>query len=260
MPDAVAPALLEALGLARRRHVHLVGGGGKTTLMFAAARALAAAGRTVLTTTSTRILWPAPEDSARVVQGGEAAALVERLRAELAARRHVTVLGPGARGGKAVGLPLAVLDALAESGVADHLLVEADGSAGRPLKAHLAHEPVVSARADLVVAVVGATCLGAPMDDAHVHRAALLRERLGRPEGATVAPGDVAEILLGAGGWLERVAPGTAVAALLNQADTPARLAAARALAAALRARDGEGRLERIVLGDVRNSVFEVAG
>ena len=72
--------------------------------------------------------------------------------------------------------------------------------------------------------------------------------------------GDVAEILLGAGGWLERVAPGTAVAAFLNQADTPARLAAARALAAALRARDGEGRLERIVLGDVRSSVFEVAG
>jgi len=259
MPDAPAPALLEAFGLAGPRYVHLIGGGGKTALMFAAARALAAAGRTVLTTTSTRILWPQPDESACVVRGADAAGLVERLREEFARRRHVTVVGgePG-DGRKVRGLPLEVLDALAAARGADHVLVEADGSAGRPLKAHLGHEPVVSTRADLVIAVVGVTCLGAPADDAHVHRAALLRERLGLTADARVTPGDVAGIVRHPRGWLERVAAGTGVVAFVNQADSPERVAAARGLAAALRERDGEHRLAHVVIGDVRSGAFAV--
>jgi probable selenium-dependent hydroxylase accessory protein YqeC len=261
MPAGRSLALLEAFGLARRHYVHLIGGGGKTALMFAAARALTAAGHTVLTTTSTRILWPGPEDSACVVQGAEAAPLIERLRAEFALRPHVTVVAPSPEGtGKVAGLPLEVLDALAGARVAGHVLVEADGSAGRPLKAHLAHEPVVSAKADLVIAVIGVTCLGAPMDDAHVHRAALLRERLGRGADAVVTPGDVATILLHPEGWLGKVGVGTEVVAFVNQADSPERLAAACQLAAVLRERDREGRVARIVVGDVRTGVFEIAG
>ncbi len=259
MPDAPAPALLEAFGLERRRYAFLIGGGGKTTLLFVAAHALAAAERTVLTTTTTRILWPTREESECVVRGGEAEALVARLRGEFARRRHVTVVAPSGEGAhKVAGLAPGAIDALAEARVAEHVLVEADGSAGRPLKAHAAHEPVVSAAADLVIAVVGATCLGAPMDDAHVHRSVTLRERLGRPEGARVTPADVAGILLHPRGWLERVAAGTAVAAFVNQADSPERLAAARELAAVLRAHDRQGRLARVVVGDVRLGRFEV--
>jgi probable selenium-dependent hydroxylase accessory protein YqeC len=261
VPDAVVPALLEAFGLERRRHVHLVGGGGKTTLMFAAARALAAAGRTVLTTTSTRILWPGPGESECVVQGAAPEPLLARLRGEFARRRHVTAVGgePG-DGRKVTGLPLETIDALVAARVADHVLVEADGSAGRPLKAHAAHEPVVSAGADLVIVVVGATCLGAPLDDAHVHRAALLRERLGLAAGARVSPADVAGILFHPHGWLERVAAATEVVVFVNQADSPGRAAAARDLAAAIRGHERSGRLARVVVGDVRGGVFEVAG
>ena len=102
-----------------------------------------------------------------------------------------------------------MLDALVDARVAEHVLVEADGSAGRPLKAHAEHEPVVSARADLVIAVIGVDCLGRPMDDEHVHRAALLRERLGRPAGALVTPDDVAGIVLHRDGWLAKVAAGS---------------------------------------------------
>ncbi len=261
MPAGPVPALPEALGLGQHRTAYLIGGGGKTTLMFTAAHALAAAGRTVLTTTTTRILWPRPDESACVVSGRGAAELLERLRPAFVAHRHVTAVAPDPdQAGKVAGLAPEVLDALAAARVADHVLVEADGSAGRPLKAHLPHEPVVSAHAGLVIAVVGAGCLGAPMDDAHVHRAALLRERLGRPAEATVTAADVADILLHPQGWFERVAAGSEVIVLVNQADTPARLAAAREIAAALRERDRAGRLARIVVGDVRRGSFVIAG
>ncbi len=253
--------ILDALGLRERRYVHLIGGGGKTTLMFAAAHALAAEGRSVLTTTTTRILYPVPAQSACVVLGSDAASLVERLRAAFAAQRHVTAVAPDPVGGrKVVGLTVAVLDALVDARVAEHVLVEADGAAGRALKAHADHEPVVSPRADLVIAVIGADCLGAPMDDAHVHRAALLRERLGRPSGAVVTAEDVAGIVLHRDGYLARVAPGCEVIAFVNQVATPQAMAQGRRLADVLRRADAERRLARVVIGDVRAGVFEAAG
>jgi probable selenium-dependent hydroxylase accessory protein YqeC len=252
--------MLDAFGLRERRYVHLIGGGGKTTLMFAAAHALAADGHSVLTTTTTRILYPGLAQSDCVVVGSEAAFLMERLRVEFTTHRHVTAVAPDPDGGrKAGGLPVAMLDALADARVAEHMLVEADGAAGRSLKAHADHEPVVSPRADLVIAVIGADCLGAPMDDAHVHRSALLRERLGRPEGAFVTAEDVAGIVLHRDGYLARVARDVEVVMFVNQAATPRELAVARRLAVALLRTDSERRLARVVIGDVRSGVFEVA-
>jgi len=260
MPAASAGGVLDFFGLRDRRYVHLIGGGGKTTLMFAAAHALAGEGRRVLTTTSTRILYPGHADSAHVVLGTDRASLVERVRSGFATHRHVTAVAPDPAGGrKVVGLRVAVLDALVDAQVADHVLVEADGSAGRPLKAHADHEPVVSPRADLVIAVIGVDCLGVPLDDAHVHRAALLCERLGRPAGALVTAADVAAIVLRHDGWLARVAPDCAVIAFINKVTAPAARDDARQIAEALCAADTGRRLARVVAGDVRTGSFEDA-
>jgi probable selenium-dependent hydroxylase accessory protein YqeC len=250
--------ILDAFDLRERRYVHLVGGGGKTTLMFALAHALAAEGRTVLTTTTTRMMYPEPGESDHVVTGTDAAPLAERLRGELAAHRHVTVVAPDPAGGrKATGLPVAVLDALVDARLAAHVLVEADGSAGRSLKAHSEHEPVISPHADLVIAVVGVDCLGQPLDDAHVHRPALLCARLGRSPGAPVTPDDVAGIVLHPDGYLARVGKGARVVVFLNKAGTPGALERARGLARTLAAADREGRIGGIVVGDAKSGCFE---
>jgi len=50
------------------------------------------------------------------------------------------------------------------------VLVEADGAAGRPLKAWAAWEPVIPGQTCLLVVMAGASGLGRPLTPAWVHR------------------------------------------------------------------------------------------
>jgi probable selenium-dependent hydroxylase accessory protein YqeC len=249
--------ILEAFGLPGPRAVHLIGAGGKTTLLFALAHALAANGQTVVTTTTTMIREPQPGQTGALVLGDESPGLA----AALARHRHVTVAaGRLIAERKLRGLSPAALEALLGACVADVLLVEADGSAGLPLKAHMAHEPVFAPSADAVIAVIGADAVGQPLDDAHVHRAGVARARLGLSEGHVVTPGDVAALVLHAEGWLARVPGGASVSVFVSKVrDTEARLTS-QAIADALRAGDTDRRIVRIVAGDVVSGTFETIG
>jgi probable selenium-dependent hydroxylase accessory protein YqeC len=244
---------LEAFALERHRYVYLIGGGGKTSLMYTLARVLGSTGHSVITTTSTRICYPQPMESDRAVVAPFDADLVDRLRVELANRRHITVapsLLPGEQ--KLCGFNPDDLDALALARVADYVLVEADGAAGRSLKTHRDYEPVLSGHADLVIIVIGVDCLGQPMNDLHVHRAALLCERLGRPPESLITPDDVAAIVFHREGYLQRVGRDSAVAVFLSKVVTPAAESQAREVAEALQRLDREHRISAVVGGDVR--------
>ena len=212
--------LAEAVGATHARALHLIGSGGKTTVMFALAAELAGRGDRVITTTSTRIRRPPREldgCSALVVEPC-ISTVIDRLASD-PTWRHRTVVArrdPGAW--KLAGHPADQLDRLVHSGVADHVIVEADGSAGRALKAHRADEPVIAAACDRVVAVVGLGCLGKPLDARHVHRpeiaAAIASARLGAP----ISTALIARLLRQPGGWLSRLPPGLPVVVLLTSA------------------------------------------
>ena len=126
--------------------ISVIGSGGKTTLLSVLSRRLP--GRVILTT-STHI-YPFP--------GIPLAQTPEELHAALS-RSRVVCAGTPQPSGKlsAPAIPFEVLKTSA-----DHVLVEADGSAGRPLKAHRPFEPVIPACSDMTVCVVGASGLGHP--------------------------------------------------------------------------------------------------
>jgi len=247
-----APTLDAAFGLPSHAYIFLIGGGGKTTLLFALARHEACAGRTVVSTTSTKIGYPAPSDAANVMIEADPARAVARLRAELPAARHVAL-------GKTLyetdrklgGFAAEELDYLRQARGADCLLVEADGAAGRSLKAYNDYEPVISQHADLVIAVIGSDCLGCPLSDAHVHRAARFSQLLNRPLGTPVTAEDAAAIFFHPLGYLRTVPPEAEVIVLLTKAGDAARRANAGQLAAAIRTADGNQRIARILIGEL---------
>ncbi len=249
-------SLVDAFALGSHRYVFLIGGGGKTSLMFALARELVALGHRVLTTTSTRILEPGPEDSPRVIVRSDVPALIDQLRGELYGPSHVTAgrSRVGEREEKIAGFAPAELDAIEAARVADYVLVEADGLAGRPLKAHLDHEPVLSPRASLVIAVVGLSALGKPATDATIHRAATWCDRVKQPPGHVITAEDVAAMVFHPEGYLKKVPPQARVAVFLGQAGAAEARAGSHLLRRALEQLDGSRRIACVVKGELKES------
>lgn len=145
--------------------IALVGAGGKTTTMMALARAYAKKGMRVLITTTTRIYVPSETDVDFLLIEGETISLGRPPMGT------ITAMGAAVEGEKKlVGLSLNRVEQIFESGSFDILLVEADGSGGRPIKAPADHEPLVPKSCTHVIGVIGMDAHGQPMNDVWVHR------------------------------------------------------------------------------------------
>lgn len=205
--------------------IALIGGGGKTTMLYTLAAELAAE-KLVVCCTTTHIL-PPPHMPVLDAQ------TPEELRKALEQNRCVCT-GRSAKTGKltAPTLPMEVLAALA-----DYVLVEADGSAGRPLKAHAPHEPVIPREAGRIIQVVGASGFGRPVREA-VHRPERFCALTGLGPGDPVTPEAAAKALRAEASW-------PFVRVFVNQAEDEAAMKAARRLAEGLPWPVGAGALKR---------------
>lgn len=110
------------------------------------------------------------------------------------------------------------------------LLIEADGSRGKPLKAWAGHEPPIPSFAEMVVQVVGLTGLGKMLDDENVHRPEIFSRLGGLPPGQPVTPDSLIRVLTHVEGGLKNIPAHTRRIALLNQADTSELQSAAHGL------------------------------
>ena len=189
----------------------VIGGGGKTTLLRTLGEELA--GRhTVLLCTTTKIL-PFPD-----LPCARTTAELDQLR-----RSHrLLCAGTDVPGTGKLAAPETPMALLAER--FDYVLVEADGAARRPLKAHAPHEPVIPPEAVQTICVVGASGFGQPISEA-AHRPERYARLAGVPETAEAAPVTEAAVLR-AEGLHDKI--------YVNQVETLWELASARTLAALL--------------------------
>lgn len=100
------------------------------------------------------------------------------------------------------------------------MLIEADGSRQKPLKAWAEHEPAIPPFADQVVVVAGLSTLGKPLNMNTVHRAELVSRISGLAMEETITPEAILRLLAHPEGGLKKIPAGARRVALLNQADT----------------------------------------
>ena len=159
----------------------VIGGGGKTTLLRTLGGELSAR-HTVLLCTTTHLL-PFPDlPCARTPEELEAL------------RRQYILLCAGTEDPATGKLTAPALPMSDLANRFDYVLVEADGSARRPMKAHASHEPVIPPEANQTICVVGASGFGQPIRDA-AHRPELYARLAGAGEADPITPETEAAVL-----------------------------------------------------------------
>ena len=185
-PSAPIPlsSLANRLGLDTPSLVSLVGGGGKTTLLHALAAQLPGS---VLATTTTKmssdqtegmtvLLDPSNEELGRSLDDGQ----------PILAWRRID-------GTKAIGFDAVRVGSWI--GIADHVIVEADGSRRRPFKAPGPLEPAVPDATTDLVSVIGVDAIGRVILD-QCHRPLRVAGLAGCQPGERLSPVRAATVLL----------------------------------------------------------------
>jgi len=261
--------LAAALGVAGRQLVAFVGGGGKTTALQRLCAELAGPPGEALPATPGVIATTTSAMFERQLAAVGPLLLVDEdrgspaIRASEALRGSPVVALAAARTEreKVKGLAPARVDDLWRAGVAGAIVVEADGSRGLSLKAFGETEPQLPAAATVVVIVAGLDVLDLPLDERHVHRAALLATKLGVREGEPVGARLLAAALTLQVARVRELAPGARVVVLLNKAGDDVVLRGAEQAAGLLTsAAEGTDSTtpDRIVAGDVREGAYRV--
>ena len=208
------------LGIHQRGIISFVGGGGKTTLMFRMTEELARKGGRTLITTTTKIWPPDKKNPCNIILTQSKQNLLEQ--ADSAFRRSKYIIAAShhcTETDKLIGFSPEFVDVLWKSGHFRWILVEADGSARRPIKAPADHEPVIPLETRYLLGLIGLKALGKPLNEENVHRVDCFEKITGLPVGKKIDIDTIATLIRHHNGLFKNCPAHAQTIAFLNQAD-----------------------------------------
>lgn len=178
----------EALQLQHKKPcvIAFVGAGGKTTCMFRLAEELKEQGRSVLVTTTTKIYYPETRHYDKIIIQSNVEIFFQEVVSAVSDSVIVAAKEFRRETEKLKGFSPGVLDMLVGLGVIDYILVEADGSKRKPIKAPGEHEPVLPSKTDIVVGMTGFDCYNKRIDTDTVFRMNEFCQITGKSEGEAI--------------------------------------------------------------------------
>ena len=209
--------IFEVLNLKERAFISLVGAGGKSNLFNRLADELALKNKRVILTTTTKMFsW----QLAPFVRKGR---LIEGHNEEPVRKSINEYFSLESKGGrlavieekiedseeeKVSGPPPDWLDKWWEEGLVDFILVEADGAAGRPVKAPAPHEPVIPLSTTDLIGVIGIDALGLSLLEENVFRSEIFSRLTGLELGEKVGIETLAFLICHPEGLFKEAPPG----------------------------------------------------
>ena len=245
------PVLAEAFGLKEREVVSLTGAGGKTTLMFCLARELFFSGKRVITSTTTRILEPRPGETESLFVHENEGDLKQLVEKHIGQYRHLTIATERLGSDKLKGVSPELVDELWSSERMDYILVEADGAAGRPVKAPREKEPVIPSNTTVVIAILGVDGIGTEINDENVFQARRVSELTGIPMGEKLTEEGAAVLLTHQKGIFKGTPPLSRVIVFLNKVDGSRGMKVAQETAQRILEKK-HPQIDRVVLGQLK--------
>lgn len=239
--------LHQAFNIVRGDVVVFIGAGGKTSTLVGLGYELAEMGWRVLATTTTSIETDQLSLLPRAISPEAGSHIISHALTE----DKFVFLYDRIKGGAVYGADPNLISNLIDQVDSDVILIEADSSEGKPLKAPYDDEPVIPPETSLIIQVSSLSAIGKPLDDEYVYNVDAIIERYGFPRGGKIRAPWVAQVLRDKMLGLKNVPTEARTVAFLNQttlkghARTRARLIAKIALKA--------GHLQSVVIGAARS-------
>jgi molybdenum cofactor cytidylyltransferase len=215
-PPSLRDTSQKSSGRGGQGGIALVGSGGKTTALFQLARELP---QPVLVTATSHL----HVDQIKLADSHWIGEKPKDL-ADLENNLHGVMLVTGPlNGDRATGLNENLIYWLRDF-CGHHnlpLLIEADGSRQRPLKAPAEHEPPIPGFVETVMVVAGLSGLGKPLTDEFIHRPEIFSRLSELSPGEPITPDAIFRVLTHPAGGLKNIPAQARRVVLLNQADTP---------------------------------------
>lgn len=245
---------MDALDLGAREHVATVGGGGKTTLGIRLAQALVRKGRRVVLTTTTKVWSEEAEGYARLLLCPAGSDVRRETGNALEGTRLVFIAGEVLDTGKLDGISPEQADLIFNAPTPEYVIVEADGAAGRPVKAPYGNEPVIPGSATVVIAVMGLESIGAPLDSNTVFRLSRFERLTGLKQGQPLDPAALVHLFQGPQGLFRGTPASAKRIVFMNKTDLCKNMAAAEHLAGLL-INDAAG-VDRVIMGSLYSDTY----
>jgi len=220
----------EALDLKKRAFISLVGAGGKSTLFSRLADELAHKNKRMILTTTTKMFLRqlAPFiKKGKFIEGYEEETICESIKKYFSLENkgeRLAVIGEKVKDNgeeKISGPSPDWLDRWWEDRIADYFLVEADGAAGRPVKAPAPHEPVIPLSTTDLIGVIGIDALGLSLQEENVFRSEIFSRLTGLNLGEKVGIEALAFLIYHPEGLFKGAPPGCRRHLFINKAEDP---------------------------------------
>ena len=245
-------SLSEALGIKPREVISLVGAGGKTTLMFRLAKELLLHGMKVVTTTTTKIAEPNSGETRSLFVDPDEGKVKDFVERHLNQYAHITVARERLNSRKLNGISLNLVNELWRLRGIDAIIVEADGAAGRSVKAPRENEPVIPTTTSLVVAILGADGMGKELNGENVFQPERVSKITGIPIGEKLTDEAMAVLMTHSEGIFRGAPSSSRVVAFLSKVDLADGVAKAKNIARKVLDKKHQ-KIEKIILGQLKS-------
>jgi probable selenium-dependent hydroxylase accessory protein YqeC len=250
-------SLIESLDFRGREVVSLVGAGGKTTLMFRLAKELLKAGEKVVTATTTKIMEPSSEETPCLFVDSDEEKLKQLALQHIDQFRHITLARERLESMKLKGISPDLVNLLWNSPEICIMIIEADGAAGRPVKAPREWEPVIPSSTTLVIGLLGVDGVGEELNEKNLFQAERISELTRTPMGGKMTCEGMAILMVHPKGIFKGTPHSSRRVAFINKVDVPDGLIWGREIGKEI-LKKGSPQIERVILGQLKNE-FPVA-
>lgn len=171
--------------------ISFVGAGGKTTIMFSLAKELRRKGKKILVTTTMAIYNPEKYDYY----------FLKNIDPSFKANKGtITILGDRVLDSKLRGVSSQYIDYISSLDIFDFILVEADGSKKKPIKAPRIDEPIIPKSTEKTIGLIGMDSLDRAINHGNVHRPELFLHIVGKKLEDKIEDKDIVKLVLDSNG------------------------------------------------------------